>query len=312
MRPTLLLIALSLLGCPTESDEPVQARQTKVTAPGDLFQPDGNEPELNPAASLVCAKGDREAFSEVYPPNIVDVAESYYFEDIGGQIHRLETVMFDKYSMAIFVKMLREHGNLVETDRIMDVGSGIGAIGLAALAHGAGHVVATELDPLAARNTRMNAQGLGLEDRLEIRLVPFDDQGAFSVIGKNERFDLILADPPQGYDLFTRRSFPEVEDGTKKPKELYFSQDPGACFLNSLLEDLSAHLTDKGRLILAMKSDRAKKLLPLLAERYGLNFQVLYDAREDVSQLTPRRIGSRNNVPDMSKPMVMFELRPRR
>jgi|GEM_PF-4401482 len=311
MRRLLPLLGL-LLGCPSEIPDPVAAKPTKVTAPEGLFQPDGNEPELNPQASLVCAKGDRSAFNEVHPANIVDVAESYYFEDVGGMITRLETVMFDKYSLAVFVKMLREHGELVETDKVLDVGSGTGALGIAALAHGAGTVVATELDPLAARNTRMNAQALGMSERVQTRIVPFEDQGAYSVIGADERFDLILADPPQGYDLFVRRSFPEVDEDVKNAKEQYFSQDPGACFLNSLLEDLTKHLTDKGRLIMAMKSDRAKKLLPGLAERYGLRFKVLYDAREDATHINARRIGSKNNVPDMSRAMVMFELRARR
>ena len=310
MRHSLALL-IPLLGCPAEVPEPVAAQPAKVTAPEGLFEPDGNAPELNPEASLVCAEGDRNVFSEVYPPNIIDVAESYYFEDVGGQITRLETVMFDKYSLSVFVKMLREHGDLVETDKVLDVGSGTGALGLAALAHGAGTVVATELDPLAARNTRMNAQALGLQARVQTRLVPFEDQGAYSVIGADERFDLILADPPQGYDLFIRRAFPEVDEETPHAKEIYFSQDPGACFLNSLLEDLPKHLTKKGRLIMAMKSDRAKKLLPGLADRYGLDFRVLYDAREDATHLKGRRIGSRNKVPDMSKSMVMFELRAR-
>jgi len=312
MRCTLPYLLTGLLGCTTEVPEPVAAVPTKVTAPEGLFAPDGKEPELNPQASLVCAKGDREAFNAVYPPNIIDVAESYYFEDVGGQIVRLETVMFDKYSMAVFVKMIRDHGDLVGTDKILDVGSGTGALGLAALAHGAGKVVATELDPLAVQNTRMNAQALGLDARVDTRLVPFDDQGAFSVIGEDERFDLILADPPQGYDLFARRPFPEVGEETKNAKEVYFSQDPGACFLNSLLEDLEKHLTDKGRLIVAMKSNRAKKMLPKLADRYGLDFKVLYDARSDAEHRTARQIGSKNDVPDMSKAMVMFELRPRR
>jgi predicted RNA methylase len=301
-----------LLGCPIEVPDPVSALPAKVAAPDGLFEPDGSEPEIDPQASLVCAKGDREAFNPVHPSNIIDVAESYYFEDVGGQIARLQTVMFDKYSLAVFVLMLREHGQLVPTDKVLDVGSGTGALGLAALAHGAGSVVATELDPVAAQNTRMNAEALGLQDRVDARLVPFDDQGAFSVIKPGERFDLILADPPQGYDLFVRRSFPEVDEDLEQAKEVYFSQDPGACFLNSLLEDLSDHLTDKGRLILAMKSDRAKKLLPKLASRYDLDFKVLYDARDDATHGNDRKIGSDNGVPDMSKRMVMFELRPKR
>ena len=310
MRFSALL--LLLLGCPTEVVEPAPTPAHKTIAPADLFGPDDEAPELKPQASLVCAKGDREAFKEVHPANIIEIAESYYFEDIGGQIARLETVMFDKYSLSVFVQMLRLYGDLQPTDKVLDVGSGTGALGLAALAHGAGSVVATELDPVALRNTQMNARALGLSGRVQARLVPFDDQGAYSVIPEGERFDLILADPPQGYDRFVRRTFPEAEKGATDAKEVYFSQDPGACFLNSLLEDLKDHLTPKGRLIIAMKSDQAKKLLPGLAERYGLRLKVLHDTREDLSHHAARKIGSKNNVPDMSTKMVMFELRAQR
>jgi len=312
--PRLLLITLSMtmLGCPAvEEENEAPAPPSRVKAPEELFEKNKLEPEINPQASLVCGKGSRDAFSEIYPPNIIDVADSYYFEDLGGELTRLETVMFDKYSMAVFVQVVREHGDLKSTDTVMDVGSGTGALGLAALAHGAGRVVATELDPLAIRNTRMNAIALGVSDRVETRLVTYEDQGAYAVIQEDERFDLILADPPQGYDFFVRRPFPEVDEDTPHPKEVYFSQDPGACFLNSLLEDLDKHLSPKGRLFLALKSDRAKNLLPGLARRYGLTFRTIYDAQKDDTHQNARRIGSRNNVPDMSSAMVMFELRPK-
>ena len=53
--------------------------------------------------------------------------------------------------------------------RVLDVGSGSGILGIAALALGAGHVDALDTDPVAVDATRENAAGNGVADRLVAR-----------------------------------------------------------------------------------------------------------------------------------------------
>lgn len=50
--------------------------------------------------------------------------------------------------------------------RVLDVGSGSGILGIAALALGAGHVDALDTDPVAVKATAENARRNGVEDRL--------------------------------------------------------------------------------------------------------------------------------------------------
>jgi ribosomal protein L11 methyltransferase len=53
--------------------------------------------------------------------------------------------------------------------RLLDVGSGSGILGIAALALGAGHVDALDTDPVAVEITRENARRNGVEARLAVR-----------------------------------------------------------------------------------------------------------------------------------------------
>jgi ribosomal protein L11 methyltransferase len=52
--------------------------------------------------------------------------------------------------------------------RVLDVGSGSGILGIAALALGAGHVDALDTDPVAVEVTRENARRNGVESRLAV------------------------------------------------------------------------------------------------------------------------------------------------
>jgi len=61
---------------------------------------------------------------------------------------------------------------------------------------GARKVVATDINPMAVKNARFNAEQLGLAERFEVRLVPPDDAGAYSVIQASERFDLVIYKRP--------------------------------------------------------------------------------------------------------------------
>jgi ribosomal protein L11 methyltransferase len=59
--------------------------------------------------------------------------------------------------------------------RVLDVGSGSGILGIAALALGAGHVDALDTDPVAVDVTRENAGRNGVDDRLLARVGTLDD-----------------------------------------------------------------------------------------------------------------------------------------
>jgi methylase of polypeptide subunit release factors len=259
---------------------------------------------LNPEASVKCGQGGRTLppVSAVIPR----VVERVTIPSLGEKIIRLESISFDIHSAKIWFSAMRTHVQLDHTDTVLDIGSGTGVLGLAALKQGAAKVVATELDPLAVQNTRLNASALGMGASVETRLVSHEDQGAFSVIRPDERFDLILADPPQGYDPIPRRTFPENDMIDGHAKEIYFSKDPAGCFLNSLLEGLSAHLSSDGMLLLALRPSRAKRLLPILSARYGLRYRSLLKPSDVLERAGVDKNDLAKDESDMSRNVVIY------
>ena len=77
---------------------------------------------------------------------------------------------------------------------VLDLGSGIGSVGMMAAWRLAGsRVVTVEAQEEGVRLARKSAAYNGLNDRYEIRHADFRDPGALAA---DERFDLVLANPP--------------------------------------------------------------------------------------------------------------------
>lgn len=114
---------------------------------------------------------------------------------------------------ALFLPLLHDHAELLQGARVLDIGAGTGIIGLYALHLGASSVVATDIDPRAIENIRENARRLGLEERIDARLVSTEDMGAFARLTGDETFDLILSNPPYSLDLDAATNNPLVDTG---------------------------------------------------------------------------------------------------
>ena len=132
---------------------------------------------------------------------------------------------------------LIEQRRLAQDARVLDLGTGAGLYALQALGLGADHVVATDILPMAIANTVYNAELMGWSERIDARLVPVEQPGAWSVIRQEERFDLVLCNPP-GDDRPVHR----MRD--------FQDNDPGFQFVLSILDGLGQHLTTDGRLLL--------------------------------------------------------------
>ena len=74
---------------------------------------------------------------------------------------------------------------------VLELCSGAGQIGLAAVAHSERRLVCVDADPVAASYARENARAAGMAGRVEIR------QGLLSeTLSTDEAFALVIADPP--------------------------------------------------------------------------------------------------------------------
>jgi D-alanine-D-alanine ligase len=77
-------------------------------------------------------------------------------------------------------------------ERVLELGCGAGLLAIAAAKLGAGHVVAVDLDGQALDAAVKNAQLNGLSDRIEVRAGSW-----YEAVKAGERFDVIIATPPQ-------------------------------------------------------------------------------------------------------------------
>lgn len=299
----LLPLLVSFVACDTPPPPPEPVNPPPAAEPVT----DAERP-LVPAIDFVCSGGKPADLQEIYPANIIDVADSYYVDEVGGVITRFQTVMFDKYSLAMFTQVYRASGGLARAKLVLDAGTGTGALGLAALGYGAGKVVATDLDVVALQNAQYNAKALGFASRFETRLVSWDDTSAFAVVKPEERFDLIVSDPPQGYQTWQKRAFPEVDSPMEKPKEAFYTSDPGACFLRSLIEGLDAHLTPEGYLLIVMKPREGKELLRELVRSHNLSMTEVYAFDASIRE-GKRLLGDAEESPDLSLNATFYEVR---
>ena len=118
----------------------------------------------------------------------------------------------------------------------MDVGTGIGIIGIYAAVLGASKVVSTDIDPLAITYAGLNAQTVGVDGVMDIRNVPANQPQAFSVIKPGEKFDVIIANLPYVTEIH----------GPVTPN---MRRDNGELIM-SLIDGLREHLNKGGHAII--------------------------------------------------------------
>ena len=190
--------------------------------------------------------------------SLIKKSESQYVEELSREIAIFDNVAF---GLGLPLRRYLNEEQNVKGKMILDLGTGSGVLSLIALKNGARKSVATEINQYAVANAAYNAELLGFKDKMDVRLVPMDKQGAYSVIVKDERFDLILSNPPQHHE---------------PPTTIYeYSYaDPKLAFLRSILEGLNEHLTPGGKGVFALY-DQGLELAHQMAREHGFDVDVL-------------------------------------
>ncbi len=169
----------------------------------------------------------------------------------------------------------------IKGSHVLEIGTGSGLVSLCCLQAGAAHVVATDLNPKAVQNVTFNAVNYDA-NRLEARLVPRRNPGAWSVIKPDERFDFIISNPPW------------ENDKPKSVEELAL-YDPGFVLLDSLVKGARERLRPDGRMWLAYGCLSAIRRIEMLAKEERLQY-VQLDER------------SLDELPEIFLPGMLLEL----
>lgn len=176
-------------------------------------------------------------------------------EEIGGLSILVRPGVFNPALFRVtplFLDWIAE-GLVPEGSKVLDVGTGTGALAIAA-ASWAERVVAVDSNPTAVECARINIVENSVDDRVEIRIGDLFEPAA------GERFDLVLCNPP----YFAGR--PET------PLETAFRAGD---FARRFARGLDSHLADNGRALVILSSIGDEAGFLAAFDEAGLTVEVL-------------------------------------
>jgi release factor glutamine methyltransferase len=137
---------------------------------------------------------------------------------------------------------------------VLDLGTGSGCIALAiAHEHPTAMLTATDASEGALTVARANASALGLASR-----VTFLHGEWFDAVGADERYDVIVSNPP--YISHDEREQLPADVRDWEPHAALFADEDGLADVHAILEDAPRHLLTDGLLALELAETRAAQV----------------------------------------------------
>ncbi len=186
-------------------------------------------------------------------------------EDFSEPIAILPTVFWEPLDTVSLRKLIREQ-KITRNKRVLEIGTGSGLIALCSLQAEATSVVATDVNVNAIECAAFNANRMGFSDRLTLRKVEPGNQDAYVSLAKDERFDLIISNPPW-------------EDGVPKKIDEFALYDTNFALLDSLLTKAPDHLLPNGEVYLAYGCKTAIYRMIEWAKQHRWKHEVLDDRK---------------------------------
>jgi len=157
----------------------------------------------------------------------------------------------------VALKLIAQHANC----RLLDIGTGCGAIALAIASNAPGvQVVATDISMDALAIAHRNAVRLGLESRTRfIRADCWDTLDGGEPLG---RFDIVVSNPPYVCDSEMARLEPEIRDF--EPRVALDGGPDGLNFYRRIVAGLGDHLLHRGAVILEVGNGQAAAVATIL------------------------------------------------
>ena len=150
--------------------------------------------------------------------------------------------------------VLRAEAGRWPRPRVLDLGTGSGAIALAIASEWpAATVAASDASEAALATARANASALGLEERVRFALGDW-----FEAVGGDERFEVVVSNPPYVATGEWDQLPPDVRGF--EPHQALFSGATGLEALREIVDEAPRHLVAGGLLALELAEMRAEEV----------------------------------------------------
>ena len=187
--------------------------------------------------------------------------KSFYNIDVqvapGVLIPRPETELLVEIAIAHIQQISNIENNQNTSAKILDLGTGSGAIALA-IAHNIpnAYVTAVDISPDALKIAKSNAQLLGLSARSE-----FLHGSWFEPLQASAQFDVIVSNPP-----YIKSGDPHLREGDLRfePTNALTDHEDGLSPYKIIFNQAKAHLAPKGLLLVEHGYDQSQILKQLL------------------------------------------------
>ena len=140
---------------------------------------------------------------------------------------------------------------------VLELCAGVGHIGLGAIRDSSRHLVMVDFNPVAQRFAQENAEANGLASRVEFRLARMEE-----ALASNERFGLVIADPPWVPSAETSK-FPA------DPLTAIDGGDDGLDLARTCVDLIDQHLADDGSALLQLGNNAQVELIAEYAAQRG-------------------------------------------
>lgn len=166
----------------------------------------------------------------------------------------------------------------IERPRILDVGIGSGVIGLTVAAElKEAAVVGLDVSEEALDVARANVKQFGLDERVKLRHSDF-----FAGVDTDERFDLILSNPPYISEADYATLPPEV---LADPKISLVGGVDGLAAIRRIIVEAPSYLAEGGRIMFEIGYDQSERLPELVAQQSAYELLTIVKDLNDIDRI---------------------------
>jgi release factor glutamine methyltransferase len=144
------------------------------------------------------------------------------------------------------------NSNGTRSPKILDIGTGSGVIAITLACEFGGTVLALDISKGALNVARKNANTHKVENRIEFR-----ESDMLDALAENEKFDLIISNPPYVTEEEYKTLAPEVH---ADPKISITSGEDGLDAIRVILNSAPNHLVKGGRIMFEIGHDQAERI----------------------------------------------------